>query len=237
MKVLLIADEENKVLYEHYDPEKFREVDLIISAGDLHARYLEFLVTMGHAPLIYVPGNHDSNYVDFPPMGCDCADDRIIDFRGLRILGLGGSMKYKEGPYLYTEREMEKRIDRLRRMIMLFNGFDILLTHAPAKGYGDLEDLPHQGFQCFNDLLMRYKPKYMIHGHVHGNYGKFNRVRVHPSGTVIINAYDKYDLNIKKEDHPEEGKTGSLLYDLYKNVSMGRRKYYPQLHGEDNGDK
>ena len=31
--------------------------------------------------------------------------------------------------------------------------FDILLTHAPCRGYGDMEDLPHRGFECFNDLL------------------------------------------------------------------------------------
>ena len=91
-----------------------------------------------------------------PPLGCDCVDDRIYDFRGLRILGLGGSMRYKEGNYMYTEREMEKRIDRLRSAIALRNGFDIVVTHAPAQGYGDMDDLPHQGFRCFNELLERY---------------------------------------------------------------------------------
>ncbi|MBP3241779.1 MAG: metallophosphoesterase family protein [Oribacterium sp.] len=228
MKVLLIADEEDKALYDYYDESKLRDVDLIISAGDLSSRYLEFLVTVGHAPVIYVPGNHDTYYETDPPLGCDCADDRIIDYHGLRILGLGGSMKYKDGAYMYTERDMEKRIDRLRGSIKLHNGFDILLTHAPAKGYGDMDDLPHRGFRCFNELMEKYHPKYMIHGHVHKTYGEFTRVRTHTSGTTIINAYGKYNLDLKKGDHPEEGKTGSFLYDLYKNVSMGKRQrlYY-----------
>ena len=107
MKVLLIADEEDKKLYDYYDPAELRDVDLIVSAGDLNPHYLEFLVTAGHAPLLYVHGNHDNCYDTMPPLGCDCVDDRIYDFRGLRILGLGGSMRYKEGNYMYTEREME----------------------------------------------------------------------------------------------------------------------------------
>ena len=60
-------------------------------------------------------------------------------------------------------------------MIALHNGFDILVTHSPARGYGDLDDLPHMGFACFNSLLEKWKPKYMFYGHVHANYqsGKF----------------------------------------------------------------
>lgn len=223
MKLLLISDEEDKHLYEYYDPARLKDIDLILSAGDLNVKYLEFLVTMGHAPLIYVPGNHDTYYESHPPMGCDCADDRIIDYHGLRILGLGGSMEYKKDTYLYSEKAMEKRIERLKNMIKFYNGFDILLTHSPAAGYGDLEDLPHKGFECFNDLLEKYHPKYMIHGHVHKTYGDFDRVRKHPSGTTIINAFSSYELELTKEDHPEEGKTGSFLYDLYKNVSMVKR--------------
>lgn len=224
MKVLLIADEEDKKLYDYYDPAELRDIDLILSAGDLNPHYLEFLVTSGHAPLLYVHGNHDNCYDTMPPLGCDCVDDRIYDFRGLRILGLGGSMRYKEGNYMYTEREMEKRIDRLRSAIALRNGFDIVVTHAAAQGYGDMDDLPHQGFRCFNELLERYHPKYLIHGHVHPCYGgDFQRVRTHPSGTTIINCYGKYVLDLKSgDDYPEEGKTGSLLYDLYKNVSRSR---------------
>lgn len=223
MKILLIADEEEKRLYDDYDPAELRDVDLILSAGDLNPHYLEFLVTAGHAPLLYVHGNHDEVYAQRPPLGCDCLDDRIYDFRGLRILGLGGSMRYKEGPYMYTEREMERRIERLRTAIALRNGIDVLVTHAPAFGYGDMEDLPHRGYQCFNEFLQRYHPKYMIHGHVHPCYGgDFQRLREHPSGTRIINGYGKYILELQSGDYPPEGKTGSILYDLYKNVSMAR---------------
>jgi Icc-related predicted phosphoesterase len=69
-------------------------------------------------------------------------------------------------------------------------GIDILVTHAPAKGYGDLEDLPHMGFEAFNKLMNVTKPKYMVHGHVHKNYAMNVKTEtVHESGTIIVNAY------------------------------------------------
>lgn len=228
MKILVIADEINKGLYDYYDPERTKGVDLIISCGDLDYRYLEYLETMTNVPLLYVRGNHDRNYSTNPPLGCTDIDDRIYDFHGLRILGLGGSMRYHDGTDMYTEEEMKKRISKLRPAITLRNGFDILVTHAPAKGYGDLEDLPHRGFECFNTLLNQWKPKYMLHGHVHKSYGStFQREREHPSGCRILNCYDTYYLEISDEEHPGEGKTGSALYDLYVSVQKRRhdRKY------------
>ena len=89
---------------------------------------------------------------------------------------------------MYTEREMRGRIRRLRGQAFLKGGVDILVTHSPAKGYGDLDDLPHRGYECFNDLMDKYKPSYMFHGHVHTNYGRIKRTYHHPSGTTIVNA-------------------------------------------------
>ena len=103
MKILLIADEENKALWDHYDSSRTEGVDLIISCGDLHPDYLQFLVTMTNCPLLYVRGNHDGVYDRNPPDGCISIDDRIYDYRGLRILGLGGSMRYRPGGDMYTE--------------------------------------------------------------------------------------------------------------------------------------
>lgn len=220
MKILCIADEENKGLWDHFDKEKLHGIDLILSAGDLHPDYLQFLVTMGRAPLLYVHGNHDQIYKRKPPLGCECIEDKVYDFRGLRILGLGGSIRYKPGEYMYSEQEMQKRIQKVKKDIVLKNGFDILLSHSPVKGHGDMEDLPHQGFKAFEELLLKYKPKYMIHGHIHKSYGSaYKQESIHPSGTKIINAFDKYILNIEENEYPHEGKTGSFLYDLYKQVT------------------
>ena len=221
MKILVVADEENKWLWEYFNPDKVRDIDLILSCGDLDPDYLQFLVTMINSPLLYVRGNHDSKYDRRPPLGCISVDDRIYDYRGLRILGLGGSMRYHGGGDMYTEEEMRKRIRKLQSRMTLMNGFDILLTHAPAKGYGDLEDLPHQGFDCFNMLLEKMQPAYMLHGHVHQEYGTIQQEHTHPSGTRILNACGHLILEIGQDEYPPPGKTGSFLYDLVTRVNQG----------------
>ena len=190
MRILAVADTELPYLYEYYNPQRTKDVDLIVSCGDLKAKYLEFLTTVVNQPLIYVRGNHDSHYQAEPPEGCICIEDKVFVYKGFRFFGLGGSRRYNNSRYMYTERVMERRIRRARRRLEVYEGIDILVTHAPASGYGDLEDLPHRGFECFNTFLDRYKPAYMLHGHVHKEYGSdFVVRRTHESGTEIINCY------------------------------------------------
>lgn len=198
MKILAIADTEERCLWECFRKERFEGVDLILSAGDLDPDYLEFLVTVINKPLIYVRGNHDDRYARHAPGGCICVEDTVYVYRGVRIAGLGGSMRYRDGANMYTEHEMAKRVRKLSRKVRMVGGCDILLTHAPAAGMGDLDDLPHRGFECFNTALESWKPDYMVHGHVHQCYGRdFKRERQHACGATIINAcgYTQFELD------------------------------------------
>ena len=227
MKVLVIADVESKSLWDYYSPDKLEGVDLIISCGDLNPNYLQFLVTLSGRTLVYVRGNHDERYDKNPPDGCICIENMIYNYKGLRIAGLGGSMRYKYGPDMYTEAEMRKRARRLAFKIRYTNGIDILVTHAPVKGYGDMQDLPHRGFECFGRILEKYKPLYLLHGHVHKNYGaRFQRVTGHPCGTSIVNAYESYAFEIPKTDYPAFAKTGSYFYDLQCRLGEENRVFY-----------
>ena len=193
MKILALADVPCKALWDFYDESRLRDIDLILSAGDLPAEYLSFLVTFAHCPVFYIHGNHDDRYERKPPEGCICAEDQICVYEGIRILGLGGSMRYNYGVHQYTEKEMQRRARKLRWSLLRRGGFDILLTHAPARGHGDQPDLPHQGFDAFNHLMDKYHPRYMIHGHVHMNYGyDMARVTQLESGTKVINAFERY---------------------------------------------
>ena len=97
MKLLCIADEECKALWDYYTPDKIEGVDLIIACGDLNRNYLEYLTTMVPVPVLYVHGNHDESYDQHPPEGAICLDDDLYVYRGLRIVGLGGSCRYRTG--------------------------------------------------------------------------------------------------------------------------------------------
>lgn len=120
---------------------------------------------------------------------------------GLRILGLGGSMRYNRGINQYTEREMRQRVNRLRFKLWRSGGIDILLTHSPARHLGDDTDLAHIGFETFLDVMDRYHPRYMVHGHVHQNYQyNFKRIRQH-GDTTVINAFGYYLLDVPNSEH------------------------------------
>lgn len=189
MKILAVADVESKYFYEYYSPGKLKDYDLIIACGDLRVSYLEFLVTMARCPLLYVHGNHDDRF-QREPEGCICIDDCLYEYQGLRILGLGGSYRYGGGQYMYTERQMRKRIRRLWFRLWRKGGFDILVTHAPARGINDFETLSHRGFECFVKLLDRYQPKLFLHGHIHRNYGVEIPRETQRGETRILNAYE-----------------------------------------------
>jgi Icc-related predicted phosphoesterase len=195
MKILVISDLESKYLWDYFQKEKLEGIDLILSCGDLNPQYLSFLACFTKAPVLYVHGNHDDCYETTPPEGCICIEDKIYVYQNLRIMGLGGSFRYKEGKNQYTEKQMCSRIKKMRLKLRKYKGIDILLTHAPAAGINDGQDHVHKGFESFVNLIDEYKPKYFIHGHVHQNYQcKFVREQKYHD-TIIVNGYERYIID------------------------------------------
>ena len=200
MKILCIADEELTIFWDSYVPGRLKEYDLILSSGDLKAAYLSFIVTMARAPLLYIHGNHDTGYAVTEPEGCDSIDGQIVEYRGLRILGLGGCLWYRPGAHQYSEKEMRRRIRKLRWQIAKYGGVDIIVTHAPPRGVGDGEDRAHQGFESFLELMDTYRPRYLLHGHVHLSYGRDRTREREYHDTKVINVCEKYVLEIPNEE-------------------------------------
>ena len=193
-RIMCVADEEDLGLYSQYAKIELKGIDFLLSCGDLKPEYLEFLVTMSNKPLFYVHGNHDGRYDQTPPAGCICIDDDLYIYQGIRILGLGGSFRYSQDKYQYTEVQMERRIRKLRWKIFKAGGVDIVVTHAPIKGYGDMEDYAHQGFACFEKLLNELHPKYWLYGHVHLRYDYRLERTIQYKETQIINCNTKYEI-------------------------------------------
>ena len=140
--------------------------------------------------MLYVPGNHDpslkpADLTWMPlretlpppgPEGCDNIDGRVVDVRGLRIAGLGGSLRYKDGPNQYSQGQMGRRALKLEFQIRLKRvrqgrKLDILVTHAPPFGMADAKDSAHVGFVAFLRLIRNFQPLLAVHGHVHP-YGR-----------------------------------------------------------------
>ena len=222
MKILTVSDEECAALWDYYAPGKLSGYDLIISCGDLKAEYLSFLVTMAKCPVLYVHGNHDTGYSKRPPLGCDCIDGKVVVYNGLRILGLGGCRRYHAGDHQYSEQEMRRRIRKLRFALWRTKGVDLVVTHSPIEGVGDGQDNAHRGFGVFRELLDKYKPQYLVHGHMHLTYGQ-DKTRLRQYGdTVVVNATERYELELP--DKP--CKTKDLGRLLWKNGAPKEDDYF-----------
>lgn len=201
MKILALSDKVVPFIYSKNVSETYQDVDLVLGCGDLPAKYLEFVLTVLNVPLVYVPGNHDKDDLRVP--GGIPADGRMVKVLGLRILGLGGSPRYKRrGRHQYTESEMRTRLlafapgifwERLRGR----RGFDILLTHAPPRGIHDASDPAHVGFKAFLKLMRWARPRLMVHGHTHA-VRNLEPTETEYGDTLVVNVYPYRRLELEK---------------------------------------
>lgn len=201
MKVLAVSDRVLDRLYCSNVRDKYPDVELILGCGDLPFYYLDFLVSALDVPLAYVLGNHDGGpqYTSDKRQltgvrGGHYIHGQVIQLKGLILAGLNGSMRYRpHAPYMYSEAEMRGQVARLIPQL-LWNRrrygryLDVLVTHSPPYGIHDRTDLPHTGFRIFLQLMRVFKPRYLLHGHIH-LYRRDSVRRTKVGETEVINVY------------------------------------------------
>jgi len=208
MKILCVSDQIDPLIYTSTIKQRYSDVEFVLSAGDLPMDYLDFIMSTLNKPLFFVFGNHHTEefkenksvfYDDLRPYGATYVESRIKQESGLLIAGLGGSMRYNRGENQYTNFEMNVKIMKLLPILVfnrLFRGrfLDILLTHASPRGIHDKEDNCHLGFKCFLWFMRVFKPRYLVHGHIH--LYDLSEVRTTKyCDTMVINAYSHYLLD------------------------------------------
>jgi len=199
VKILAVSDRVVESIYSLQVLERFGDVDMVLSCGDLPYSYLEYIVSMLNVPGFYVHGNHDkpeymaNGRVLTQPGGWVNLDRRTLRSKGLLLAGLEGSMRYKPGfDHQYTEGEMAYRVWSMTPALVLnrvLHGryLDILITHAPPFGVHDGEDVCHRGFKALLAFMDRFRPRYLLHGHKH-IYG-LEPWRTGYLDTDVINVY------------------------------------------------
>ena len=65
-------------------------------------------------------------------------------------------------------------------------GIDLFVTHAPARDIHDGKDLAHRGFDSYLRFMKWYRPRYMLHGHVH-TWDRRKTVRTQFESTCVLN--------------------------------------------------
>jgi len=208
VKILAVSDRVLGNLYNTQVRETHADVDLIIGCGDLPFYYLDFLVSALDVPLVYVRGNHDTipqytvdgRVLRRVPGGLDI-HGRLVTMQGLTLAGLEGSMRYRPtDPLMYTEAEMRWEIARLLphllwRRFRLGRALDILVTHSPPFQIHDRPDRAHTGFRFFHRFMALFRPRYLLHGHIHVYRRDVPRV-TRFEDTIVINVYPSFRLNL-----------------------------------------
>lgn len=201
MKLLCVSDTVMQPLENAANlRRRYHDVDALVSCGDMPSAYLDFISTILGKPLLYVRGNHDEMYDDTPPGGTDL-HNQIIEFGNLTMVGIEGSIKYNRGVIQFTQMEMHTLVIKLAVRLKYWQmvngrGIDLLVTHSPARGIHEGDDFPHQGFEAFLRLMQWFKPRYMIHGHVH-TWDRRKTVHTEYFGTQVLNINPYMVLDIE----------------------------------------
>ena len=202
-KILAVSDVELPYIYEAVPGEVFKDIDLVISCGDLRFAYLEYILSLLNKDLYYVRGNHAPEGRDIktePEGGRNLHMTTRVTEQGLLLAGIEGSLLYNHGPYQYTQAQMWWMVYRLVPKLLInymrYGRFlDIFVTHAPPWKIHDQDDLAHQGIKAFRWLIENFKPKFHLHGHT-TNYLSNERQVSKLGKTTIINVtgYDVVEV-------------------------------------------
>ena len=214
MKILAVSDRVLDQLYCSDVRKKHPDIDLLIGCGDLPFYYLDFLISALDVPMVYVLGNHDQG-PQYTADGRTLTDvrggrnihARSVKFEQLLIAGLEGSMRYRpQASLMYSETEMRQQVTRLVPRLLLNRQrygryLDILVTHSPPFGIHDRSDIAHTGFKIFNTFIKLFRPRYLLHGHIHVYRRDVPRV-TQVENTTIINVYPYRVIEIDEPSSP-----------------------------------
>ena len=200
MNILAVSDVELGIIYNPTIANRFKHVDVVVSAGDLPYFYLEFIVSTLDKPLYYVLGNHSNRREigigterDAPQGAINLHRYSRRDASGLLLAGLEGSLKYNNGPCQYSQSDYWQMAWLLAPQLLLNRiqygrYLDVFVTHAAPAGIHDMDDLPHRGIRAFNWIIRVFRPAFLIHGHIHlyrNDIAWYTQV----GPTTVINAY------------------------------------------------
>lgn len=221
MKILCVSDQIDPLVYSSNIKERYKDIEMILSAGDLPMEYLDFIVSSLNKPVLFVFGNHNLNeFKNYHSTNtpADMAMKTVsplhevelshgvtyIGFKTIKegsmlIAGVSGSLKYNNGMNQYTDSQMKRKLFALIPNLIInkirFGRYlDIFVTHASPKGIHDKSDPCHRGFNCFLWFMRVFKPRYLIHGHIHLYDLQDIRVSKYLE-TTVINAYSHFILD------------------------------------------
>lgn len=200
MKFVCMAD-----THELHDYFQVPDGDIYIHAGDFTnlgtkdaiINFNNYLSRLPHRYKIIIAGNHDLMFEKNPKLAkslltkCIYLYDSAIEIKGIKIYGTPYT------PWFHNWAFNLRRGEPLRKKWSLIpENTDILITHGPPLGHGDLVNNSQEGCEDLLNRIKQLKIKYHIFGHIHEKYGITK-----DGNTIFINA-SNVDENYKPINSP-----------------------------------
>ncbi len=177
--------------------------DILIHAGDLTmqgrrveiATELQKLAQLPHAVKIFIAGNHDRLFEkesmlarslvhDVASAGVFYLEESYTIAHGLKIWGSPWQPTFGNWAFNYD------RAEGVERWSIMPDDADIVVTHGPPQGYGDVvESYVSENVGCWDLLnaVARVKPRLHVFGHIHSGRGVYKGTD-RWSQTTFVNA-------------------------------------------------
>lgn len=149
--------------FKHFLENK--HYDICILLGDHYSRDINIILRYIDKSKIYgIKGNHDYDYLS--EYNIPNINGNIIEIKGIKILGMEGSFKYKPVDFpSFTQEESITFLENKQKV-------DILVTHDKKFDPEKIKDPAHQGLIGITNYLFKNKIPIHIHGHIHEPYTK-----------------------------------------------------------------
>jgi len=170
------------------------EGDVFIHAGDFTGRgqleqvraFNSWLGELPHKHKIVIAGNHelewdsDSKDLKSELTNCTYLEDSSVEIHGLKIYGSPYQPEF--GRWAFN---LERGQECLDKWNQIPSDTDILVTHGPPLGFGDLCKRGNRAgcVDLLHTVQQRVKPKYHVFGHIHEAYGLTS-----DGETIFVNA-------------------------------------------------
>jgi predicted phosphohydrolase len=176
---------------------KVPEGDVLLHAGDLSLRgtlpeivpQLEWLSSLSHPYKIFIAGNHDFFFEDYPGQVATLLgkfpdliylQDSEVRVGGIKIWGSPWQPEFNNWAF-----NLERGEPLREKWALIPEDTDILITHGPPYGILDYANFSAEHCGCENlfERIVSIRPKVHLFGHIHEGAGVLNQ-----EATTYINA-------------------------------------------------
>lgn len=188
MRIVCLSDTHNQLHKIDVPPG-----DLLLHAGDLtgHGSLKEIaradreLAKLPHRHKVIIAGNHDFGFEREAEAAraliksAIYLQDEAVTVEGLRIYGSPWQPWFFDWAFNWPRGESMKP-----KWELIPEGIDILITHGPPLGHGDLcNSGTRAGCPDLLEAIRRVRPRYHLFGHIHEGYGTTQE-----GATTCVNA-------------------------------------------------